>query len=88
MRQDQPALQKQFNTLAKTVRELQYNLALAEEEIAMQDELINDMGEENLNLEQEVHIANIEYGRLLLGKAPLTIRFHVLKELSKEIAAI
>jgi uncharacterized protein YqgQ len=78
MRNDQPNLMKQFDTMKDYIHLLE--VSLDEQQVE-----IDFLKEENKNLYQKELISRIEYGRLLMGKPSLVVNYSIVRGLAEEI---
>jgi hypothetical protein len=74
--------------LAKAFRELRDRIELRDRQIQHREEIVDCLVTKNRDLELDVHVASIEYGRLLLGKPALTKRYAIARQLTLDIAEI
>jgi hypothetical protein len=78
MRRDQPKLEKAF-------KELRDRIALRDKQIKHRENIVDFLVQKNRDLELDVLVARIEYDRLLAGKRPLTIKYHIANKVADEL---
>lgn len=75
MRKDQVNLKRQYKEMDEEIKALQDEASIMENLLDLDLVMMDEKDEKIKDLEQEVHIANIEYCRAFMGKPPLTERY-------------
>lgn len=78
MRRDQPELAKAF-------KELRERIDLRDRQIKHREDIVDYLVQQNRDLELNVLVARIEHDRLLMGKPPLTLRYHIARKMATEV---
>jgi hypothetical protein len=68
------------------IKALQDEASIMENLLDLDLVMMDEKDEKIKDLEQEVHIANIEYNRLLMGKPALITRYALVRGLAAEIS--